>query len=704
MKKICFTLAVILCLGALSACSGIGSGGETVQGSGAGPGGMAGQNGAETGNPGGNGVYDIFSDKKQVIQVEEKDLKGILKGVQFYQGKPVMLSAEFNYGGDKTTANIWLYSPDEDARLIARGLPDEVNRGAGFCFLDEEGCFYHVKGGSGASADTVITKYDGSGKKAYAIERNASSLQMCSLSAGKIALFYRDSIEGNDVLEILDTATGAVLEVKLQGRLEYNVYLGTDGTVPCLLDSYGVSSVDPEEGEVTRQLRFGGSSYGLNLSASDREKKSICTFRVGENGDVEILWGRMFTPGFAAPLKLPPGEVCLETLQKREIEGNKTFLTIRGLWDPDDWLKEKIAEFNGRSRDYYVLVEIAGDEVSSEEDYINQTLVELGTGKGPDILYGDVLLGTSLYDLAGKGAFEDLAPYMERSGMKREDYFPLAFCDYQNEGKVYGILTNVKVFTQTVDRSLLESADGVDVNVFLDALLALGDEAVYQKNADSGELLQRFLQGSENLWGMVDWERGTCNFDTDLFAKLLQAAKNLGDSGKKNYTPVSERVFVGLGTIPYLYSQESGGKTDLGMLFDGGCYGQVRANFSLKVNANSQNKEGVWEFLNYLLSREAQETQDSPVHREAFAARAEDIIAEHARFGLSRYPNPLTRELAEELEAYLMEDVRFLPICVQPLIDIIKEEASDYFEGIKDIGQVRNVVKNRVQLYLDEKF
>lgn len=138
-----------------------------------------------------------------MIGVEEKDLKGILRGVQFYRNEPVMLSAKSSRKDQKETVDIWLYSPGEDARLIAEGLPVEVKRGAGSCFLDEEGFFYHISGGTVAAADATITKYDKSGQKAFAIERNAAGLQMCSLSDGKIALFYRDSVTGNNALELL---------------------------------------------------------------------------------------------------------------------------------------------------------------------------------------------------------------------------------------------------------------------------------------------------------------------------------------------------------------------------------------------------------------------------------------------------------------------------------------------------------------------
>ena len=37
-----------------------------------------------------------------------------------------------------------------------------------------------------------------------------------------------------------------------------------------------------------------------------------------------------------------------------------------------------------------------------------------------------------------------------------------------------------------------------------------------------------------------------------------------------------------------------------------------------------------------------------------------------------------------------------------PLIDIVLQEAEDYFNGSKTIEEVSRTVTNRVQLYLDE--
>lgn len=693
IKNMSLALAAVLCLGTLSACSGSRETGQSSADS------SRGNTPLNAEAVGGSGIYDIFSDTEQKITVEEDDLKGVLNAVQFYHGEPVILSVDTGSRDGKRVGDVYLYSQGQDARLVAEGLPADIVEGAGFCFLDEEGGIYHIKGGMLASVDTAITKYDSSGKKAYSLERNASELQMCSLADGQIAMLYRDSSLGRYVLELLDSV-GTAFEIKLKTTIEGSAHLGTDGSVPYLLDSHGVYRIDPAEGTIDVQMLFDGSTFSL-LDDMSQEEERIEGFRVSADGDIIILRGRMLAWGMSARLNLPLGTASVEILQKRELDNNKTFLTLRGRWQPSAWMTERISEFNSQSRDYCVLIETQEDGIAME-DYVARTLVELGAGKGPDILYGDNMLGDSLYSLIQKGAFENLAPYMERSGMKREDYFPQAFCDFGEEGKVYGLLMGSDVYTQTVDASLLADNEYVDIDSFLDALLALGDKAVYDDAADSGEFLQMFLQGSETLWGMIDWEGGTCNLDTPLFSKLLQTAKNLGADDKKSYTPVADQNLIYMQFFKSAKKKADNTKKILGKPFDDGCHGMVRTWFSLKVNANSQNKEGVWEFLSYLLSREAQEKETMPVHKEAFRAVAQARMDEEAKYGLRVYPDPLTWEDVAELEAYFMEDIRFLPVRVQPLIDIIKKEAADYFNGIKDIDQVRKVTQNRIQLYLEE--
>lgn len=62
----------------------------------------------------------------------------------------------------------------------------------------------------------------------------------------------------------------------------------------------------------------------------------------------------------------------------------------------------------------------------------------------------------------------------------------------------------------------------------------------------------------------------------------------------------------------------------------------------------------------------------------------------------------ITDKMCTEFKARI-EDARPLPIRTAPLLDIILEEAGDYFNGSKSVEEVSEVINKRVQLYLDER-
>ena len=59
----------------------------------------------------------------------------------------------------------------------------------------------------------------------------------------------------------------------------------------------------------------------------------------------------------------------------------------------------------------------------------------------------------------------------------------------------------------------------------------------------------------------------------------------------------------------------------------------------------------------------------------------------------------------EKIVAYrkAIEEARPYPVRTVPILNIIQEEAAEYFNGIKSVEEVSRVVTNRVQLYLDER-
>lgn len=61
--------------------------------------------------------------------------------------------------------------------------------------------------------------------------------------------------------------------------------------------------------------------------------------------------------------------------------------------------------------------------MSDFEDFVTRTGIEIAAGKAPDIFFGSSIFGDAAISLIEKGAFVDLAPFMETDGIREEDYF-----------------------------------------------------------------------------------------------------------------------------------------------------------------------------------------------------------------------------------------------------------------------------------------
>ena len=61
----------------------------------------------------------------------------------------------------------------------------------------------------------------------------------------------------------------------------------------------------------------------------------------------------------------------------------------------------------------------------------------------------------------------------------------------------------------------------------------------------------------------------------------------------------------------------------------------------------------------------------------------------------------LTTEKVDEIREKL-EKTRALPHRIEPLLEIILEEADHYFNDAKTIEEILPIIENRVQLYMDE--
>ncbi|MCM1223114.1 MAG: extracellular solute-binding protein, partial [Lachnospiraceae bacterium] len=631
-------------------------------------------------------------------------------GVQYYQGEPVQLWALY---GDENMAgnpNVYLYRADKSRELLVKG---HRRNGLESWYLAQDGSIYCIATDYEKGVSTVV-KRDETGAELYSQEQDMRIDSLCQLADGRLFAVLNDNGGINAMSRIgeLDPDTGFVTELSQIQAIQGICYLGAGAEKLLLLNAWmgELQEVDPADGSAVSLMTFTGTSYNRSdLTVGDFGE--IEDFRVLEDGGLELL-------------RSIRNMGARETLRLQEV--TKIPIVVRGYHFNNGWIKERVAAFNKENEDYYVVLEEVA-EGGDWDDFATQTSIQIATGKGPDILYGTVI-SDYVQGMIDKGGFEDLKPYMDESGIKEEDYFPSAFMWREGE-KIYGI--NIELFTYrySIDASVLGEEQEMNIENLVNALYSYPDKAMYMRFCDSGDILEMFLQGSEDFWGMIDWEEGSCNFGGELFARMLDVAKRYAYDENQDYPILAEHISCDmLFQFDAPLIQEREGRRTAGVMFDDGCYPAMNYTYQIfTVNANSSRKEGAWEFIRFLLGDESQTAimgryegaMSTPIQKKAFEAFLEKetkYLEKHktteigsAYMYKGKYVEErktISREdVTEEwLDAFRQaaEEARPLPLRTVPLLEIIREEAAYYFGGTKSIGEVVAVIENRVQLYIDE--
>lgn len=631
-------------------------------------------------------------------------------GTQFYQGEPVQFWAELSSG----RADLCLYRRDGSRQLMLEDMGGYTTTSRKHqWYMDREGNFFCSWEGAG-SADGVYTsqghfvKILSSGEALEPVELEPGMVvkKFCQTEDGRTYVLLMHVLEVALYLEEVDSATGnRIPESRIEVPMNHATQIGSAGNRLILAGDYKdewsskIVELNPSDGSLSEIQDFSGTSYELRGGDLD-----LSDCQILEDGSVELLWTQRHRVANGT------GGI-LEHLKMEQIE--KTPIVMRGVFSNDSWLTDKISLYNMKSDTYQVVRENCSDGQDTE-DFFRLTNVQIGAGKGPDILCGSGMPQGFISGLLEKGALEDLAPYLASSGIRQEEYLPMTFATWRQGEKIYGVKYRMDMEGERVRSEVLGAEDALNIESLADGLLALEEDGIYYEGWDSKDVLNSFFKGTDSLWGMVDWEKGSCDFNTPLFGKLLEAARRHGDDGRKKpeFIIMDSRDFFGFVYFRYQEEQEEGNSVVSGTLFDEGCYAAITSSDTLAINANSPNKEGAWDFIRFLISEENQETDiwyHIPVNRNAFE---EWVQWDIETLGKVRYENGVRirgiyndTDTSEERQAefrQLIEEAKPLPMRTEAIIKIILEEAEDYFNGYKNPEEVSGVVNNRVQLYLDE--
>ena len=663
--------------------------------------------------------YDILSEVDSLFAAERSEgPKGVLLGTQYYQGEPVQLWSDWMEGDA-----VYLTRTDGSREELM-----EIPRAKSMhCYLDRDGNVYCWEWfvGTVPGIEPVVWKYDASGQEVcqVSLEKGTIPQDICQMEDGRLLLLLREGEKGALVLAEYDTEKGALSrlnQVQL-GKSWVSGYIAAGKEDLVFLeqgDQEGVSKFSLKDGKRETSQSFQGGSYVLGMNTKHMELED---FRVAEDGSVEILWASREN-----------GRGVLEKLQLKEVE--KTVLVMQTTNGGDiQWVKEKIREFNQQNESYYLILKYAtaeaGANVNELTEYGQMIAMQMGTGKGPDILVSYAL--NFLDDLAGKGGFVNLAPYMAESGMREEDYFPSAFSHWRNGEKIYTVSAREKLMYTWLDGKALGMEAKPDIGTLLDALLAEEEPGNYLIVDLASGVLTTLMCYTDDYCGLLDWEKGTCDFKGELFAKMMQAAKRYGftwdeylETGGVGYGKSymgGYMEFIDIYEYETLADMKAQGKIPL-LGVNEAPYIYTDLLYTFAINANSAHIEGAWEFLSYIMKEEVQRTLDNPMRATNRAVCMEAVEGQIRLLeaGNVMEKNVYTRS-GEEIRKWTREDITDEKVAeyismkdravpweaeearrMKPVWEIIQEEAEAYFMGDRSIEEVADIITNRVQLYLDE--
>lgn len=390
--------------------------------------------------------------------------------------------------------------------------------------------------------------------------------------------------------------------------------------------------------------------------------------------------------------------------------------------------REAVDKFNSAHTD----VQIEVRDYSGEGGLARLT-TEILAGKIPDIIE---LVGMPYGQLAQKGYLEDLWPYIEGDpelgrGVVMEG--PLRAAEIN--GGLYMAFPSVLINTLIGPERLVGDRYSWTVKDLQEAFAAMPeDSTITDYYADKRMMFD--MMCTMTMDSYVDWEAGTCSFDSGSFRETLAFVNSFPD--KVDWTPDSDGLaelrerrlsgrqmlwmngFSALSDIPVL-DDLFGGKTSfVGYPVGDGAVGSSFQSFhGVAISSVCRNKEAAWAYVrNSFLPRYTRSMLQKrleggafygfPINRADYellmdlSVSSDVSLKGYNSFGEEMDLYPLSREDLARFKEFYSRIERF-DMGDRKMQAFIYESCEPYFAGDKTLDETVELIQNRVRLYINEQ-
>lgn len=555
-----------------------------------------------------------------------------------------------------------------------------------------DGCLYLYAYG----ASNSIYAFDQEGNLTAAYHSQLKSLE--GLAVGKENRVYAYHITEDEPLftELGTTTTPLSCPIrpsKVFGGYDEGLYLSTGD---------GFWQYDPETGETNLLWEWNGDY--IQLSAVDLD---------------QVFYGRdglylLFYDQVERPSKIKESLIIARiTIQDSRDYPDKQVITLGTVYDSNinTHVEELIRLYNHQSRDYRVELVTYDDPASHTIDELELRLMR---GDGPDLME---LTGMYSDALISHGVFEELDNYYQTSDKIQEN--DLLDCIRKSScvtGHNVLVIPSFRIVS-IISKQDISPQDWTPWN-FLELSKK---EQLFQ--FPSGNSALTYCMGIRYGEHFIDYEKRECHFDCEEFISILEQCADLEFAEiPLSYTapPLKEAAYMMTdmqslsSTSDYLHAEWVHGNIYwVGYPGWDGMENALYPDEAFAMNSASPNKEGAWDFLEFLLSSELQDRIDwgFPSRKDCFESylyssyqpdgkyQAKDFGATTS-WGYTR--NPIEEDFAVIRRLVDTAVYQSWGANGNTIRNIIMEESSMYFSGDATIDETVKKIQNRVSLYLNE--
>lgn len=355
-------------------------------------------------------------------------------------------------------------------------------------------------------------------------------------------------------------------------------------------------------------------------------------------------------------------------------------------------LNQLISGFNMQNGEYQIkLVDTSG----RSDEALN---ADLAGGNGPDLFY---TMGGRYAYLSSEKAFEDLVPYMERSGSASADKLVGPVLEaMMDEEALYVMPLDFGLYTLSQRTDILPIKSDLTKALSLPELSS-GEVSLFPAGASQADMWQ--LLSGLYLSANLNRAEGSCDFETEEFISLLRVCDAIDEDNMEFSRPHIFSFEQIPGLLRLIYLQQNYGDA-LSFRPELGCAFAVENSFAL--GRDSQHKEGAWQFIEYALDLRPEDQQFTwPMSRENLELLLDDAVTLGIHTEDMGDNVKLEPSQAEELLALIEAAAGSMVFDPEPdLGKIMSQEAQEFFSGDKSAEEAAALIQSRADIYLAERY